>query len=83
MKTLEKIREKILGMKEHRDSKAKCDMIRNEIFRLFESPNMMWQDTSKGRKAYRSVAKALSMTDNESMMRHIKTVDEIMGGEDW
>jgi len=80
------IRNKILEIDEHEDA-ASCGKIRREIMSLFESPTLMWQDTARGRKAYRLVGKAIEIktcsTSKLQRRRVVQQIDAVFGHEGW
>ena len=82
MKT-EKIRGLLLDMNAYSHNGLVCKKIRRSIMRLFESPNMMWSETSQLRKAARKAGRATEATDPKNRLIFIGQVDEILESQDW
>ncbi|MCK4528221.1 hypothetical protein KAW18_12690 [candidate division WOR-3 bacterium] len=81
-----KIRTRLLTLideKEGKNRKSECDKIREQIMDCFVSPRLMWQETSRERKAYRKVYSALGQGTTKGIKMRIEEIDKIWGHKNW
>ena len=80
------MRPKLLNLiteKKEKNRKSACDKIRREIMYWFESPRVMWQETSQESKAYRKVHSAISQDTPKGIQKRIEETDKIWGHKNW